>query len=208
AVRPVKIIENEDDGSALRPSEDEAEDGVEQPVPFFVLAEPFGRGDFAEAFADDGRELAQHVGEEAEIVAKLVRVGCVSQVTEDLRVWRQGGGPFAFDAATPGDDGALSRRDRADLFGEAALPDPRFADEESDAAVTFRRPVEAFLESAGFVTSSDERGSVEAFDGRAAVVADLEGRNGFGDALQVVTSGVLELEPATSPKEARDDVRA
>ncbi len=207
-VRPVEVVEAEEDRGPGGAGHDQPGQRVEEPVALLRGRERHGVGEIGQPFAQRRFQLGQRRPAGAQVGAELVAVGGERQGLQQLGEGRPGRHPLALETVSPQDLGAVACRPLGQLLHQPGLADAWFAGHQHQPAPA----------GGGLRPPGPEAGKL-AFPPHkwqaardqlpgARLVVDGEGGDGLGHALQLELAQVGESEVRAAPQQTGDHVGA
>ena len=155
-VRPVQIVEHQDQGRAPRGVAQEADHRVEEAKARLLRIEARRLGQVGEDLPDLGDHARDLGAAEPEVLAQLSRLASGGVGAHDLDPGPERGCPLAFVAAPPVDLRAADARVGGELFRDARLADAGLADQEQDPRLPGEGVVEEGAAARHLLLAADE----------------------------------------------------
>jgi hypothetical protein len=207
-VRPLQVIDDEEDRRPLGGRREQRRHALEEPVPVGLRVAALGRD--AELVGDLRHEAGEHGQVRSARFGELVDLGrrrVLAKRLDEGLIRKQ-----RLLVTVPEEDGrSIAVHATRELDSDACLADPRFPDDEHDASFVVDGVVPSLVETTALGLASDEGSAVGGVerDGkrnrRRALPRDREGVDEFGQALQ--RAGTRRLEGVPGADEAADETR-
>ncbi len=178
AVRPMEVVEDDDEGRQARDGDHELCDRIEQPHPLLVRAERRRLADVAQDIAQPRGDAGEDRGSLAEGCVQLIPIELPGSVDHRFGECAVRGLPFALVAGTA-DDGRDALAGKIGEFLEhAGLADARLPAEHHDAALAVAYFVEPVGQAPHLAGAADERRALQHRERVVAFVEDLTDLDG------------------------------
>lgn len=132
-VRPVEVVEHEQQRAALGGRQQELGRGVVEPCPLLVRLELRQRGEIGKALAQSRDDAVHRRPARAEVLAQRLGIGALQVLGERLGERRVRRLALALETAPVEHAGTATPRARGELLERARLPDARLSHHHDDA---------------------------------------------------------------------------